>query len=176
MEPGREGEGTPATRNNRGRMGAAPPLRIVVVGTDLPGRQWGPGPDGPCYRDIHVFLGRRDRPANLVPADAPSATWRLEVAVKPDGASGFDFGGPLVLGKRGERYLGLHWGVVGSDGTFTVVAGTKLRLADIEPATLRRALQPGRLLIGRLGLTSPRGGPRCASVRPPDIEWSVSDE
>jgi len=29
----------------------------------------------------------------------------------------------------------------------------------------------GGLLIGRLGLTDAKGGPVCAAVRPPQIEW-----
>ncbi|MGH9002553.1 MAG: DUF5990 family protein [Acidimicrobiia bacterium] len=28
-------------------------------------------------------------------------------------------------------------------------------------------------MAGRLGLTDGRGGPRCAAVRPPGIDWSV---
>jgi Family of unknown function (DUF5990) len=29
------------------------------------------------------------------------------------------------------------------------------------------------VLVGRVGLTDPKGNPVCASVRPPLIEWSA---
>jgi hypothetical protein len=29
------------------------------------------------------------------------------------------------------------------------------------------------VLVGRLGLTDPKGGPLCASVRPPVVQWSA---
>jgi len=44
----------------------------------------------------------------------------------------------------------------------------KLLLADLD-ATLLAADR----IEGALRLTDGNGGPRCASVRPPDIEWSV---
>jgi hypothetical protein len=50
----------------------------------------------------------------------------------------------------------------------------KLMLAAIDPATLDAAAQPGHTLEATLSLTAPDGGPRCASVRPPAISWTVS--
>lgn len=149
-------------------------LLVEIEGSDLPGRQCRPNSGGDGYENVHVYLGRRNEPRDLVAGDAAVATWHIEVAFKPDGVGGFDFGGPLVLGKRGERYLALWWGTVVDDGTFTLFRGAKLRFADIERATLHEALLPGRRLVGRLGLTDANGNPRCASVRPPDIKWSVS--
>ena len=149
-------------------------LLVEIEGSDLPGRQCRPDPRGDGYENIHVYLGRRNEPRDLVAGDAAVARWHIEVAVKPDGAGGFDFGGPLVLGKRGERYLALYWGTVTDDGTFNLFRGAKLRFADIERSTLQEALHSGKRLVGRLGLTDAKGNPRCASVRPPNIHWSVS--
>jgi hypothetical protein len=47
----------------------------------------------------------------------------------------------------------------------------KLWLDAVPPDVLGQALDLG-LLVGRLGLTDPKGNPRCAAVRPPVIEWS----
>ena len=54
--------------------------------------------------------------------------------------------------------------------------------AENDPLCVRVAL-PGAvprewavergLLVGRLGLTDAKGGPICASVRPPLIDWSA---
>ncbi len=46
---------------------------------------------------------------------------------------------------------------------------------QFEPAILHDASLPGKRLVGRLGLNDAKGGPRCASVRPPDIVWSVDN-
>jgi hypothetical protein len=150
-------------------------LLVEIEGTDLPGRRFCPNSQGEWLENVHVFLGRRNEPKDLVPGDAPGAAWRTELTVKSNGNAGLDFSGPLVQGKRGERFLALYWGSVTAAGTFELFRGAKLRLSDIEPALLHAASLPGKRLVGRLGLTSARGGPRCASVRPPDIIWSVDN-
>jgi hypothetical protein len=38
------------------------------------------------------------------------------------------------------------------------------------------AAQHSGLLIGRLGLTDPKGNPTCAAVRPPLIAWTSGAE
>jgi hypothetical protein len=150
-------------------------LIVEIEGTDLPGRRFCPNPQGEWLENVHVFLGRRNEPKDLVPGDAPRAAWHTELIVKPNGNAGLDFSGPLVQGKRGERFLALYWGTLADGGTFELFRGAKLRLSDIDPALLHAASLPGKRLVGRLGLTSARGGPRCASVRPPDIIWSAEN-
>src|SRR6267142_628070 len=43
----------------------------------------------------------------------------------------------------------------------------------ILPRVIENAMDMG-LLVGRLGLTDPKGNPLCAAVRPPAIEWSAA--
>jgi hypothetical protein len=150
-------------------------LHVEIEGTDLPGRRFCANPPGEWHENIHVFLGRRNDPRDLFPGDAPLVTWHTDLTVKSNGNAGVDFAGPLVQGKRGERFLALYWGAVADDGTFRLFRGTKLRLSDIAPALLHEASLPGKRLVGRLGLTSAKGGPRSASVRPPDVIWSVDN-
>jgi hypothetical protein len=49
----------------------------------------------------------------------------------------------------------------------------KLMLNRIDENVITSAIAEGRLLA-RIDLTSDDGGPRCATVDPPAIEWSVS--
>jgi hypothetical protein len=49
----------------------------------------------------------------------------------------------------------------------------KLWLGTIDEAQLRQAIASGAVVEGRLSLTDRQGGPLCASVRPPTIEWSL---
>ncbi|WP_105969247.1 DUF5990 family protein [Streptomyces geranii] len=153
-------------------------MRIRIDAVDLPGRTCPPGAfpgdDASAYRDIHVAVQRRDRPAELLglkPGDAATATWTLEctTAASPDGT---DVKGPYVQGRPGGRFIYLSWGSVDGSGTFTMFRRAKLML-DAVPADVLDAAASTGLLVGRLGLTDARGGPLCARVVPPRITWTA---
>jgi Family of unknown function (DUF5990) len=149
-------------------------IAVEIQGFDLPGRSCDPNPNGETYENIHVGVVCRTDTIELVPGDAPSARWKLEVTVRTVGDGSFDFGGPYVRGARDDRHLGLHWGTLDADGSFTVFRGAKLRFADVPPSLVRDVLARGGRLVGRLGLTDKLGHPVCARVRPPDIVWSTT--
>lgn len=129
------------------------PVRIVIEGRDLPGRTFGD------HTDVHVALQVRQDPEGPVPGDAASARWETEVRVV-DG----DVRGPAVHGRRGERFLYLTWGSPSPDG-WGMFRRAKLML----PA----APDVAETLVARLALTDEKGGPLCARVVPPAIEWVV---
>lgn len=151
-------------------------MTVEICGTDLPGRRCGPDLQGRMCENVHVGIKCRTDAVDLVPGDARSARWEFEVMVREDDDGGLDFRGQFVHGRRGERHLGLVWGTLAEDGTFDVFRGAKLRLADLDPSIVERALQSHGRLIARLGLTDECGYPRCASVRPPDVMWSAMAE
>ncbi|GAB3964371.1 hypothetical protein GCM10029978_024700 [Actinoallomurus acanthiterrae] len=149
-------------------------MLIRIEASRLPGRECGQAPGFPGYRDIHVGVQRRDRPAELLdlhPGDAPSAAWELEVTATAAEA-GWDLRGPYVQGRPGGRFVYLSWGSVNDGGRFAMFRRAKLWFDAIGPDVLEAAVRGG-LLVGRLGLTDARGHPLCASVRPPLIEWSA---
>jgi hypothetical protein len=129
---------------------------LVIEGHHLPGRSCGP------HEDVHVGVQLRRDPADLVPADAPSARWEVEVDVLDrDGEP--DFRGPAVQGRRGERFVYLTWGEGGA-GSFTMFRRAKLMLSDVPvPA------EP--VVTARVDLTDEQGMPRCARLRPPALTW-----
>lgn len=137
---------------------------VRIPGVNLPGRDWG------GYGNVHVGVQKRAEAVDLIAGDAASATWEVPVEVTDDG----DFRGPHVQGRRGERFLYLAWGAVGAGGAFTMFRRAKLMLAAIDPAVIAAATEPGRVLAATLSLTGGDGGPRCASVRPPAIEWTAA--
>jgi Family of unknown function (DUF5990) len=143
---------------------------VRIVGVELPGRNWGDArPEGACYENIHVGIQRKRDVVAQIPADTVEATWDLEIdVITKDGD--LDFRGPFIQGKRGDRFLYLSWGTV-ADGGFTMFRRAKLMLSAVDASTIRRADRAGHRLVGRLGLTGGDGGPRCAAVRPPAIEW-----
>ena len=59
------------------------------------------------------------------------------------------------------------------DGQFVVFRAAKFRLFEMDRAIFESAAAPGMTLVGRLGLTDEQGWPRCATVRPPQIAWTV---
>lgn len=149
---------------------------IRIEGSNLPGTSCGPSPDAPGgYHNIHVGVQRkkpRDQLLGLVSGGAPSATWSVpcDVVRTP---SGLDWKGPFIQGPLGGRFLYLSWGEVDDAGTFTMFRRAKLRLDEVPAAVVDAAIDLG-VLVARLGLTDPKGHPLCASVRPPQIEWSAA--
>ena len=145
-------------------------MEIVLTGHDLPGRMFRSA--GVPLHNVHVGLQVRSDPEGLTAGDADAATWRLEVRVTATD-DGFDFAGPAVHGRRGDRFLYLTWGDVGEAGSFSMFRRAKLMLDRIDPALIERALGDGLPLRGSVRLTDGYGGPRCARVDPPDLAWSV---
>lgn len=153
-------------------------MLVRIEGTDLPGRACGPSRDVPSgYRDIHVGVQRRGRLGELLglcPGDAPSAVWELEVTATPVEAGGWDLRGPYVQGRPGDRFVYLSWGTLAPGAPFTIFRRAKLLFSAVDPAVLEAAATSG-VLVGRLGLTDPRGHPLCAAVRPPVVRWSAEE-
>lgn len=100
-------------------------VRIWIVGTQLPGRECGPGGDNlPGYSDIHVAVQRKNRPAEFLdplPGDAATAVRTFDCAVE-----GSDVRGPYIQGgSRGRPAIGASWETV----TFDVPVLARTRIA-----------------------------------------------
>ena len=147
-------------------------MRIRIRGRNLPGRSF--VSDGEALHNVHVGVQERKDPVGLVPGDAPSATWDVDVGLKVDAYGDLDFRGPAVQGRPGGRFLYLTWGDVGRDGSFTMFRRAKLMLGAIDPAVVRAAEDSGRPLLADIDLTDECGGPRCAQVHPPALTWHAS--
>ena len=147
-------------------------MRIAITGVNLPGRVFC-RPDGSLMDNVHVGIQIRQDPVRLVRADGSEARWEVDVEViRHDGT--FDFRGPGVHGKRGDRFIYLTWGNVGPDNTFEMFRRAKLMLDRVEPGIIERAMATGRLGVA-VDLTDSRGGPRCARVDAPALAWSVPE-
>lgn len=153
----------------RGKLGG---VRVVIEGFDLPGRKFC-DPDGNSLDDVRVGVQVRRDPRDLVVGDAARARWELEVSVVTGADGTWDFRGPAVHGRRGDRFLYLTWGNVDGTGHFHMFRRAKLMLDRIDPRLVGEAEAHGRPLVGAVRLTDQDGGPRCARVDPPDLEWSI---
>jgi hypothetical protein len=146
-------------------------VRVEINGVNLPGREFC-CPDGSTMSNVHVGVQLRRDPAQLVRADAAEARWTVDVDVRDANDGAVDFRGPAVQGTRGERFMYLTWGDVPATGEFEMFRRAKLMLNRIDPAILDGAVRTG-CLVAVVDLTGGDGGPRCARVDPPAIEWSV---
>jgi hypothetical protein len=146
-------------------------VRITILGRELPGRTFC-SDTGEPYANVHVGVQEGREPVGLVAGDAKSARWDVDVRVVTDGG-GLDFRGPAVHGKRGERFIYLTWGDVGPDASFEMFRRAKLMLNRIDPLLVQAAEQDGTPLVATVVLTDECGGPRCARVDPPALEWAV---
>ncbi|WP_371483816.1 DUF5990 family protein [Kitasatospora sp. NBC_00315] len=150
-------------------------MQIRIEATDLPGRDWTEAPGRPEHRDVRVAVQRRNHPGDLLdarPGDSPAAAWTLLCGPPRTTATGTDFTGPYIQGSPGGRFVYLSWCTPDAAGAVTVFRRAKLMLDAVDPATAEAAVRSG-LLVARLRLTDARGGPLCAAVRPPLIEWSA---
>jgi hypothetical protein len=145
-------------------------MKLVLVGTDLPGRTFC-DPDGTPLNNVHVGVQIRTEPEHLVRGDAPDARWELEIDTAIDSDGQLDFRGPAVHGKRGDRFIYLTWGNVDDADAFQMFRRAKLMLNRVDPELMRDATKRGHL-IARAHLTDDRGGPRCARVDPTAIIWN----
>jgi hypothetical protein len=144
-------------------------VRVRIVGTDLPGRAfWS---EGSALNDVHVALQVGPEPHGLVRGDAARAEWDVDVRLVVTADGCVDFRGPAVHGRRGNRFLYLTWGNVGPNGDFEMFRRAKLMLDRIDPELVSSAEQQDRRLVGSIRLTDARGGPTCARVGPPQLEW-----
>ncbi|KAA0939293.1 DUF5990 family protein [Streptomyces apricus] len=153
-------------------------MRIRIDAVDLPGptapaRPGSGDPHG--HRDVHVAVQRRDRPGELLEphrADAASATWTLECTAAPAPTGGTDVRGPYVQDRLGRRFVYLSWGTVDAAGVFSMFRRAKLMLDRVPGDVLAAAARQG-LLVARLGLTDPQGGPLCGRIEPPHVTWTA---
>ena len=90
------------------------------------------------------------------PRRRPVRPWEVEVTVRR-GDDGLDFGGPFVRGDRTDRHIGLVWGDVSAEGTFRLIRGSKLKLADVDPVLVAEAMRPGSRLVARIRFADAAG-------------------
>ena len=147
-------------------------MQVVIDGFELPGRTFC-DPDGSPLTNVYVGVQIRAEPSDLVSGDAAAAHWKLDLTVVQQPDATFDFRGPAVHGRRGDRFLYLTWGNVDENGRFEMFRRAKLMLDRIDPTLVATAQRQERSLVGTVRLTDHRGGPRCARVDPPDLTWTI---
>ena len=137
------------------------PLRIRIVGERLPGKVVG------ANQNVHIGIQRGEDVVDLVPGDAPSAVFEIDVVRREDDG---DYRGPYIHGKPGDRFLYLVWADVDpTTGETTRFSRVKLMLAAVPAGVVGKNT---KVLEAYLPLTGADGKVVVASVRPPNVNWS----
>ncbi len=146
-------------------------VRVMIEGIDPPGRSCDMGPDGVAHGNIHVGIGQGAGAVDQVPGDS-AAVWTVETRVVRVG-EGLDFRGPLVNGRRGDRFIYVSWGDVDDAGHFTMFRRAKIGLSAIPTDLVERAVRDGVALVCTVRLTDSKGHPRCARIPSEELGWSL---
>ena len=121
-----------------------------------------------------VGIQKGDEVLGDVPGDAPEAFFTATVQLRTGEDGATDFGGPYVFGKKGERFLYLCWGErVG--GVWQGFRRAKIQLLHAPAEVWRSALAENRAVLAHLELTDAKGGPKCASLKPGEVEWRLGE-
>ena len=141
-------------------------LAIRIVAVDPPGN---------CYGAARpILLGtQRNKDVEQIGLATETAEFLLDIGVvsTPDG---FDFKGPYVHGRKGDRVLYLSWGVEQAGEGFEMFARAKLKFEDLGPELLVAALaldEPS--LTCTMQATNEKGHPASGTIRPPRLAWSA---
>ena len=139
-------------------------LNVRIIGERLPGRTF------ESHTNVHVGVQRGDEVVQIQPAEGSSVKFSFGVVLRELEDGGLDLRSPFVHGKPGDRFFYLSWGNVGDDGSFEMFRRAKLMLAAVPSGLI--SAKTGSL-EAYLSLTDAKGGPVCAAVRPPAINWST---
>lgn len=144
-------------------------VQLTITGVHLPGRTFC-RPNGSVMDNVHVGVQVRGEPTQLISGDASEAQWVLDLDVVQTDEH-VDFRGPIVQGKRGERFVYLTWGNLGASH-FEMFRRAKLMLNRVDPEVIGSAILFGGL-AAIVDLTDKKGGPRCARIDPPAVRWAA---
>lgn len=129
-------------------------------------------PDLPYEGRENVFLGIQHKKEILAetPASATEKTFHLQLKVSKGKTGAPNFTGPYVFGKTGDKFLYLVWFIkvkTQNEG----FRRAKIKLQDLSWEQIQNAIARKYPIRAKLTLTDAKGGPICASIKPPFIEW-----
>lgn len=139
-------------------------IEIQLVCTHFPGL--------PFEGRESIFLGIQHKKDILeeTPATVEEKVFKVQIKLSTGKNGQPNFTGPYVFGKTGDKFLYLVWFIktgMGNEG----FRRAKIKLQDLSWEQIRKAIAQQGPIRARITLTDAKGGPICASVKPPFIEW-----
>lgn len=121
-----------------------------------------------------VFLGIQYQQEVLeeTPVTAEEKTFELQVKVSQGKDGSPNFTGPYVFGKTGDKFLYLVWLMKTAIGDERF-RRAKIKLQALSWEQIRKAQAEKIPIRAKIILTDAKGGPICASLKPPYIQWDT---
>lgn len=141
-------------------------LSLQLVCTEFPGL--------PFEGRANIFLGiqRKKEVLEETPTSIPQKVFSLQVKVN-EGKDGLpNFTGPYVFGKIGDKFLYLVWFIKTANGK-EGFRRAKIKLQDLSWKQIQKSIAGQSPIRANICLTDAKGGPICASLKPPYIQWET---
>jgi hypothetical protein len=135
---------------------------LTVRGINLPGTRF------ERFSGVRVGLRVGGEFADITSGGADQACWQTEIRVRQL-AESYDYTGPAVRGRRGERCLGLGW----LDETGEMFRALKIRLDQLPADLVSDPAAEQNGLLATVRLTDEHGGPLCASAPKSHLTWTL---
>ena len=143
-------------------------LNCRIICRELPPTTWGGG------TALRLGIQRQKEVEQRVLLPVDQAVFEIELRVKRDDQTGRpNFLGPYAHGTPTERFLYLNWEQLGS-GIWTPIRRAKLPMPVVDWNVVEQAASGLDPVTLELIATDSRGGPICATIKPPLIKWSIA--
>ncbi len=121
-----------------------------------------------------IYLGIQFKQDILdeTPINVQQKIFKVEIKVT-EGKGGLpNFTGPFVFGKTGDKFLYLVWFMKTSKGNERF-RRAKIKLNELSWEQIKAAISKQSPLRAQINLTDAKGGPICASLKAPYIQWEI---
>lgn len=142
----------------------SPFLNIQLICSDFPGLPF----EGRAA--VYLAIQHKEDILDETPSNVQEKIFDLRVKVT-EGKDGLpNFTGPYVFGKTGDKFLYLVWFMKTSMGNERF-RRAKIKLNEFSWSQIRKAQAAEIPIRAQIRLTDAKGGPICASLKPPYIQW-----
>ena len=142
-------------------------LKCRIICTDLPPTTWGGG------TALRLGVQRQKEVEQRVLLPVEQAVFEIELRVKRDEQTGQpNFLGPYAHGTPTERFLYLNWEQL-AGSIWTPIRRAKLPMPAADWSVIEQASSRPDPVTVEVSATDSRGGPICATIKPPLIKWSL---
>jgi hypothetical protein len=139
-------------------------VSIEIICTELPGS--GPG-------SLHLGIQRDRVIIEAASTDSECVVFKPTLRARRNADGSVNFLGPFAQGPKAERFIYLNWATTNGKVLTAMVGRIKLHLNHIKWASVEKAAVENKPIRVRLSLTSAKGNPVVASVRPNVARWEL---
>jgi hypothetical protein len=142
-------------------------LKIRIHCHNLPGKSF-EGRTG-----VRLGIQHGNSVVDDVPGDTAEVTFTVPLRVGENPKTRRpNFLGPYAHGTADERFIYLSWGERKGD-EWEMFRRAKLLLGHIMFENIEAAEAVGQPIGVSIDMTDAKGGPRCASLKPTQVEWEL---